>query len=229
MSHMASTHPLHTTVCDFVEGLRSLETSPITKARVLEYFSEVNLRSNALAPYVYWNDSFYTRNLIYRDDLFEVLALCWLPGQKTPIHSHNGQLGWMLTLQGEVAIHEYRYLRCSSPENRNVVGLDCLAGGHNVELAQLESTTARNDGKVVTVDKTHTIHQIENLEGAKAGSVTLHIYSKPIDSCVAFDLRTHRCGRRELHYYSVAGALAAKASPEPVVLPTDKSRRIQVA
>lgn len=212
MPHMRDTHPLRTSVGDFVEGLRSIEVGTITKARVLDYLSEVNLRPDVLAPYVHWNESFYTRNLIYRDDLFEVLALCWLPSQKTPIHSHNGQLGWMLTLQGEVAIHEYRYLRCSSPENRNVVGLDCLAGGHNVELANLSSVTSTNDGKVVTVDKTHTIHQIENVEGAKAGSVTLHIYSRPIDSCVAFDLRTHRCGRRSLHYYSINGIPVAKAS-----------------
>lgn len=212
MPHMRDTHPLRTSVGDFVEGLRSIEVGTITKARVLDYLSEVNLRPDMLAPYVHWNESFYTRNLIYRDDLFEVLALCWLPSQKTPIHSHNGQLGWMLTLQGEVAIHEYRYLRCSSPENRNVVGLDCLAGGHNVELANLSSVTSTNDGKVVTVDKTHTIHQIENVEGAKAGSVTLHIYSRPIDSCVAFDLRTHRCGRRSLHYYSINGIPVAKAS-----------------
>jgi cysteine dioxygenase len=212
MPQSLDTHPLRTSIGDFVEGLRSIEMGAITKANVLEYFSEVNLRPDALVPYVYWNDSFYTRNLIYRDELFEVLALCWLPGQKTPIHSHNGQLGWMLTLQGEVAIHEYRYLRCSSPENRNVVGLDCLAGGHNVELAKLTSVTSTNDGKVATVDKTHTIHQIENVDSARVGSVTLHIYSKPIDSCVAFDLRTHRCGRRTLHYYSVNGVPAAKAS-----------------
>lgn len=212
MPQLLDVHPLRTSVGDFVEGLRALEAGPITKTRVLEYFSEVNLRSDAVAPYVYWNDSFYTRNLIYRDDLFEVLALCWRPGQKTPIHSHNGQLGWILTLQGEVMIHEYRYLRCSSPENRNVVGIDCLAGGRNVELERLGSAASTDDAKVATVDKTHTIHQIENIEGAKAGSVTLHIYSKPIDSCVAFDLRTHRCGRRSLHYHSVDGVIVAKAS-----------------
>jgi len=212
MSQVLDVHPLRTSVVDFVEGLRTLEAGPITKTRVLEYFSEVNLRSQAVAPYVHWNDSFYTRNLIYRDDLFEVLALCWRPGQKTPIHSHNGQLGWMLTLQGEVAIQEYRYLRCSSPENRNVVGIDCLAGGRDVELEPLSGVTSTNDGKVATVDKGHTIHQIENINGAKAGTVTLHIYSKPIDSCVAFDLRTQRCGRRSLHYYSVDGVVVAKAS-----------------
>lgn len=212
MPQMFDTHPLRTSVCDFLEGLRLIETSAITKTRVLEYFSQVNLRPEALAPYVHWNESFYTRNLIYRDDFFEVLALCWLPSQKTPIHSHNGQLGWMLTLQGAVMAHEYRYLRCSSPENRNVVGLDCLAGGRNVELDCLGSVTSTNDGKVVTVDKTHFIHQIENVEGAKCGSVTLHVYSKPIDSCVAYDLRTHRCGRRSLHYYSVSGVPVAKAS-----------------
>jgi cysteine dioxygenase len=37
--------------------------------------------------------------------------------------------------------------------------------------------------------------------------VSLHIYSKPIDSCVAFDLKSHRCGRRSLQYHSVQGVM----------------------
>lgn len=200
-------HPLRTTICDLIEGLRSIEAGPITKQRVLAYFAQLDLRHEALARYIHWNDSFYTRNLIHRDDLFEVLALCWRPGQKTPVHTHNGQLGWMKTIQGEVTIQEYRYIRCSSPENQNVVGLDCLAGGCNVELERLRTLVSTNDGTVATVDKTQTIHQIENTDTAESGSVTLHIYSKPIDSCVAFDLRTHRCGRRSLHYYSVNGVM----------------------
>jgi cysteine dioxygenase len=208
---MLDTHPLHTTVGDFVEGLRLIEAEVITKQRVFNFLSQLNLRSEALAPYVHWNEGFYTRNLIYRDELFEVLILCWRPGQKTPVHSHNGQLGWMTTVQGEMAIHEYRYVRCSSPENQNVVGMDCLAGGRNVELQHLRSASSTNDGNVATVDKMQTIHQIENTETAKSGSVTLHVYSKPIDSCVAFDLRTRRCGRRSLHYYSINGVIAAEA------------------
>jgi len=209
MPKLIDVHPLRTSVGDFVAGLRSLETGIISQARVLEYLSQVNLRYEALSPYVFWKDSFYTRNLIFRDELFEVLALCWLPGQKTPVHSHNGQLGWMTVVQGEVLTHQYRYVRCSSPENQNVVGIDCLAGGHSVELELLGTTVCGDDHRVTLVDKIHTIHQIENADGARSGCVSLHIYSKPIDSCVAFDLNSRRCGRRSLRYYSAQGIVLA--------------------
>src|SRR5450759_1044790 len=102
-------HALRTTVGDVVAGLRELEKDFITKARTLEYLTEVQLRAEALVPYTFWSEKQYTRNLLYRDDNFEMLVLCWLPGQKTPIHTHNGQLGWMAVIQGEVAVHHYRY------------------------------------------------------------------------------------------------------------------------
>jgi cysteine dioxygenase len=202
-------HPLRTTIGDFIVGLRDLENAAITGPRVLRYLSEVNLEVDAFAPYLFWKDDIYTRNLIYRDELFEVIALCWKPGHKTPVHTHNGQLGWATVLQGELLTHNYRYVRCSSPQNQNVVGMDCLGGSHNVVLNRIGSALAGNDGSVVTVDKLQTIHQIENVETSKSGSVSLHIYSKPIDSCVAFDLEKGRCGRRQLSYYSRNGVLLA--------------------
>lgn len=208
-------HALRTTVGDVVAGLRELEKDFITKARTLEYLTEVQLSAEALAPYTFWSEKQYTRNLLYRDDNFEMLVLCWLPGQKTPIHTHNGQLGWMAVIQGEVAVHHYRYLRCSSPENQNVIGIDCLAGGHDVELETLQSVTGFADGPILTVDKVQTIHQIENRDTAKAGCITFHLYSRPIDSCVAFDLRSRRCGRRSLKYHSVEGKLLGTEDPHP--------------
>ena len=42
-------------------------------------------------------------------------------------------------------------------------------------------------------------------DAAKAGCVSLHIYSLPIDSCVAFDLKNQRCFRRTFSYYSQYG------------------------
>jgi cysteine dioxygenase len=56
---------------------------------------------------------------------------------------------------------------------------------------------------MVTVDKLQTIHQIENT--GRVGCVSLHVYSKPFDSCIAFDLEKQRCYRRTLSYYSKAG------------------------
>ena len=101
LAHALDIHPLEFRVGDFVEGLQELERHPITSSRVHDFLIGAPLRAQALQPYLFWNTGAYTRNLIYRDAFFEVLALCWLPGQKTPVHSHNGQLGWITVIQAK--------------------------------------------------------------------------------------------------------------------------------
>jgi cysteine dioxygenase len=199
----AQTHPLHTSIGDFVAGLKELERDLITKDRIAQYMAAMPLRAEALKNYVWWRDSFYTCNLIYRDDLFEVITICWSPGQKTAIHTHNGQLGWMTVAQGEVVTHEYKHGSCNAPENQNVVNIDCLGGATELQLDRIASLSCAEGTGMVTVDKLQTIHQIEN--AGSTGCVSLHVYSKPFDSCIAFDLDKQRCYRRNLSYFSKDG------------------------
>src|SRR5690242_5417010 len=121
-------HPLRTTVQDLVEGLKGFEQGAICKTEVCKFVDAHRLSAEALRPYTFFRDDLYTRNLIYKDKLFEVMAICWSPGQKTAVHTHNGQLGWMFMAQGEVEVHNFKYVSCNAPENQNVVGMDCLAG-----------------------------------------------------------------------------------------------------
>lgn len=206
---------LFTTVEDFVHGLTSFEREVISKPVIAQYCDSMRLSAEALKPYCFFRDDIYTRNLVYRDDLFEVMVICWKPGQKTTVHTHNGQLGWMDMPQGEVQIHNYHYVSCNAPDNQNVVGMDCLGGATQIDLERVNTMTAYERGPIYTVDKLHTIHQIECADKAKAGSVSLHIYSLPIDSCVAFDMEHQRCFRRSLAYYSRNG----KIEVEPVEPP----------
>jgi cysteine dioxygenase len=187
----------------FIETLRSFESGPITRDRVLEYCLETGLDRSSLDPYLNFRTDAYTRNLIYSDDLFEVMAICWSPGQRTPIHTHNGQLGWMSVEQGCLAVVNYKWLSCNAADNQNVVGMDCLAGATELDLERREVEECFPGGAVNTVDKVQTIHQVV-MQG-KEPAVSLHIYSRPIDSCVAFDLENRRCYRRQLSFYSKYG------------------------
>jgi cysteine dioxygenase len=85
--HTTGTHPLHTSIGDFVAGLKELERDLITKPKIAEYMAAMPLRAEAVKNYVWWRDSFYTRNLIYRDELFEVMTICWSPGQNGDSHA----------------------------------------------------------------------------------------------------------------------------------------------
>jgi cysteine dioxygenase len=202
------THPLRSSLGDFINGLRDLEREPITTARVLDFLTQMMLRADAVAPYVMWNPESYARNLIYRDSLFEVLALCWLPGQHTAIHSHAGQLGWVTVVQGEIEARNYRFVRSDRIDQSPAVG---KAQGRPVEVELINAATCVADGSVATVDRRQTTHRMGNLEKSEHGSVSLHIYSKPIDFCAAFNEEERCVDRRRLEYYSENGILKKPA------------------
>ena len=190
-------------VGDVVDTLRSFESEPITRDRVLDYLLETSVDRASLDRYVHFRPDMYTRNLVYRDEQIELMAVCWQPGQRTVIHTHNGQLGWMSVEQGALAVINYKWTGCNAAENQNVAGLDCLAGATELDLERREIQECYPGGAINTVDKEQTIHQVV-VEGREP-VVSLHLYSRPIDSCVAFDLQKRMCYRRQLQYYSKYG------------------------
>jgi cysteine dioxygenase type I len=202
---------------DFANRLQSFERGIITRDNVLDFCASVQISDSSLTPYIYFDEKFYTRNLIYRDDLFEVMAICWEPGQKTAVHTHNGQICWMIPQWGDLGVVDYRWLGCDHPENQNVVGLDCLAGSDHTRLEIVRETEVCAGGSVITADKLQTIHRLYNLSdhmvrGERA--VSIHVYSRPIDSCVAFDMERNQCYRRQLGYFSKFGEIAIPEKPQ---------------
>ena len=166
-------HALRTAVEDFIEGLKAFEPDRITRDSIAHFMDSARLSFDAVKPYTFFHKDNYTRNLIYRDEKFEVMTICWLPNQRTVIHTHNGQLGWMTMAQGEVDVHNYKYVSCNAPENmNNLVGIDCLGGATHIELDRLHTEHCAGDGPVTVVDKEQSIHQIENADPAGAGCVT---------------------------------------------------------
>jgi cysteine dioxygenase len=204
---------------DFIDRLCSFEQSLITRDDVLDFCASVQISDSSLSRYIHFDDNFYTRNLIYRDDLFEVMTICWQPGQKTAVHTHNGQLCWMITQRGNLAVVDYKWLGCDHPEYQNVVGLDCLAGSEHTNLEVTREVEACAGGPVLTADKLQTIHRLYNLSDNAERAVSIHIYSRPIDSCVAFDMENQRCYRRQLAYFSKFGEVVPKEDPAPVAGP----------
>ena len=188
---------------DLVEILRGFNEATLTSAAVLEVCADTDLDDASLSRFVHWHDAMYTRNLIYRDDLFEVMAVCWQKGQKTVLHTHNGQLGWMMVNRGIAEVTNFKWQGCNASEGQNVGGLDCLAGATEIRLSKETVETCDRGGHVNAIDRERTIHQVAVV--GEEPVVSVHIYSRPIDSCVAFDLEAPRCYRRQLRYFSKYG------------------------
>jgi cysteine dioxygenase len=182
----------------FVEEIEALSNGLVTRQGIADILLRYRVREADLEPFKTWRADRHTRNLIFRNRMIEVMLICWPGRAVTPLHTHNGQLGWMVVTEGTIVVENYRQVRCNRPENQQVVGIDCLAGATEIEMELLGREVVDPWSAVNTVDKTQTIHRILNPSDTPA--VSLHIYSQPIDSCVVFDMENQTCRRRELAY-----------------------------
>ena len=111
-----------------------------------------------------WKEDDYTRNCIVRSKNFELILLCWNQGNKTPIHSHDGQKCWVYQVEG--IVDEVRYQK---GENEN------LAVVHKQSLSP---------GSLTYMDDRMGYHTLENHSNGRAS--TLHLYMLPIEHCEYF-------------------------------------------
>lgn len=182
-----------TPVLTLVEHLKAIPEESFGIESVDRVLTRVDLELESLVPFTHTREGAYTRNLIYRDSLFEVLLLCWAPGQETPVHNHRGQLGWMVVTQGKLTVVNYKRLRCSH---------ECHKAERFSEMVADRILTA-SEGFLCHVREGETVHQIRN-EGPEPAT-SLHIYSRPIDSCVIYDVVNKTCRDKTLKNFTVFG------------------------
>ena len=160
----------------FVAALRAIPEEDFNDSRVLETVTRNRVAAVDLEPFLSWKPDRYTRSLIYRDALFQVLVLCWNVGQASPVHDHAGQKCWMSLPQGRLEITNYSF-----KQGRELEFIDAEIVGENASD--------------IHVDQCCSVHQIANRCAWCEPAVSLHVYSRPFDSCYIYDIAT---GQREL-------------------------------
>jgi predicted metal-dependent enzyme (double-stranded beta helix superfamily) len=158
-----------TTLEGFVAALRAIPRDQFSDEKVLATVRAHPVPASELEPYVVWKPDRYTRSLIYRDDLFMVLALSWNVGQASPVHDHAGQRCWMVLPQGRLEVANYSFK-------------------HGREAEYLDTEVVGSDPTDVHVDQCCSIHQITNRCAWCEPAISLHVYSRPFDSCYIYDL-----------------------------------------
>lgn len=135
--------------------------------------------------YVHFRDDCYSRNLVSASDLFELLVICWKPGQVSPIHDHQGQRCWMGVLDGNMRETQFH-----------------AAGQGPLRVGR---TTLLKPGQVAFIRDEIALHEIA--PAGEVPGVTLHLYSRPIRECRIFDRQTGQVSVRGLAYHSVERVL----------------------
>lgn len=178
---------------NLIEGLCEIPDSEFHCDPVYQYLSDNPIEIDSISKYFNWSKKFYTRNLIYKDTRFELMAICWEKGQSSRIHNHSEQMCWMAVPLGRLRGQNFRAVEmiesqgyCKLEETDKFDLAECLAA--KVELEQ-------------------PIHQILNLAEFNEPAVSLHIYSKPFDTCLSYCNETDRFSEVKLSYTSIDGKL----------------------
>jgi hypothetical protein len=185
---------LQFSIDDWVQRLTAIPESEFKIPRVLEFVTNHGIDAASLDPYVYYAKSHYTRNLIYKCALFEVLAICWEPGQVSRIHNHRGQNCWMATPIGRLRVQNFR-----------VEGRDAAHGTCHLVPIDAYDMDPEHPAAVAPREPVHSVANLPEF-GAKATSV--HIYSHPYAECEVYSLDKGTYMDVPLHYSSEYGRLS---------------------
>lgn len=192
------------TIREFAERLAAIAEKDFTHQGVLEFVRQNRVEAASLSPYVFFSSEHYTRNLIHKTPLFELIAICWEIGQKSPIHNHCDQRCWMATPYGKVQVNNFKLVRRDA------------ASGY-CELAPSSNFMIEPDSPQ-EVDPAEPIHQVANPASFRSRAVTLHIYSRPFATCEVYDLKAKRCSTANLVNTSEYGVLKTDMKLEKVSL-----------
>ena len=180
------------TIHDLVAKLRRLPEENFNETESLRIFlRDMPVSAESLAPFLFWDRQHYTRNLIDKTPIYELLAICWEIGQISSVHNHRDQNCWMAAPIGRLQVENYRVIR-----------QDLGAGKCNLEPS---SKVEMNILEPCAVDPLQPVHRVVNPRAFNQRAVSLHVYSRPFDSCVVYSAEQGTCGEIPLHYTSEYG------------------------
>lgn len=175
-------------ILDLIRGLEEMPEAGFGRD-VTDYLRAHPLDEDSLHPFAFWVPGHYTRNLVHKARLFEVLLLCWEPGQVSRTHNHRDQQCWMTMAAGKLLNENYRVLERDEAARR------CRLEASARVLITPDSP--------LEVDEDEPVHQVINEGGQRA--VSVHIYSRPFDTCEVYCLRTGTFKDVQLTYFSEYG------------------------
>jgi len=158
-----------------VAALESTGSDP-SLSQIYEWLEKSDISSDEMQPYTAFKEGNYWRHRVVRNEFVEMLVLCWRPGQRTPIHDHNGSHGGVKVQQGMLWETIFTY--------------DALAG--------LEYKSAREYAPgAVTGSDVPDIHQLGNPDVSEQDLVTIHVYAPPLGV-----LHTYKPGSAKIDLYT---------------------------
>jgi cysteine dioxygenase len=182
------------TVDRFLAGLRDIREDDFTVGNVFDFLKRSPVDAPSLDRYLNFSRNHYTRNLIFKNPLFELVAVCWEVGQGSQIHDHHDQNCWMSMPVGRLRVQNYRV--AERDERR--------------AYARVEPTDwfdIHRLAPAAEVDPEEPVHKVSNLPEFNQRAVSLHIYSRPFSTCVVYSPTKNDYRQQPLTYHSEYGKI----------------------
>lgn len=177
---------------ELVEQLKALDEAVFNQTEPLRKLLQQNpVDVESLGRYLTWDRQHYTRNLINRTRLYELMAICWEVGQASSVHNHRDQNCWMAVPMGRLRV-----------ENFHLVHQDLGRGSCQLEPL---NTVEMNLTEPCAVNPADPVHRVVNPREFNQRAVSLHVYSRPFDTCVVYSPELGTCGEIKLHFSTEYG------------------------
>ena len=162
---------------DLAGSLTSVSSVP-SLAQLYQFIERSKIAPAEVQPYLGFKTGNYSRHRVMRNEFVEMLVLCWKPGQRTPIHDHNGSHGAVFVFEGILWETTFEY--------------DADSG-----LAYKAHRELRAGG--LTGSEVPEIHQLGNPDVSGQDLITIHIYAPPLGV-----LKTYKLGSSTIDLYTPA-------------------------
>lgn len=165
-----------------VGELSRLDLPRVSGPTIETLLRAVPLTAADLAPFLFRVPQRYTRNVIHRETGFEVVAMCWPAGVRTPIHDHGGRRCFVSVVSGSLVSDEY-VIVCGGR----------IAGP--AEITHDRTQTLRSGDTDVRTPRV----DIHRLSAPAGDAISLHIYAAPLDTYLVFDPQAGTCRDARSH------------------------------
>ncbi len=177
LPELASAPAANFTFQDLTEALLARSYIP-SLPEINELVARTTISADELLPYLGFKAGNYCRHRVMRNEFVEMLVLCWKPGQRTPIHDHNGS-------HGAVFVHE------------GILWETTFEYDAEIGLAYKAHRELRDGG--LTGSELPDIHQIGNPDVSGRDLITIHVYAPPLGV-----LKTYKLGSATIDLYTPA-------------------------
>jgi len=167
----------------FIVEMSREPASLLAHERLMHLAGRLHLPDDLIDNRVAFAGDTYARNLVCRTPFFELLVLCWRPGQESTIHDHAGALNAIRVFSGELTSRSFS----------RVDGAPSGAG----PVAQDGEERVRADARMIGLDR-GGIHQLANTSGDDL--ITIHVYAPALTELNVYSTTSAGVERRPLRY-----------------------------